>query len=154
MGSSGITPFNFPAMIPLWMFPLALTTGNTFVMKPSEVDPGCPIRLCELAMEAGVPAGVLNVIHGTHDAVNFLCDEPRIKGVSFVFCKFRTKAVFKPAHLLHASEPGSGPQMIHCQLCFSNVFPDEMGFKCRVQHLCQIDRTFLPETFLAEMLRH
>merc|ERR1712137_591423 len=81
---AGITPFNFPAMIPLWMFPLALTTGNTFVMKPSEVDPGCPIRLCELAMEAGVPAGVLNVIHGTHDAVNFLCDEPRIKGVSFV----------------------------------------------------------------------
>ena len=48
------------------MFPIALTTGNTFIMKPSEVDPGCPMRLCELAIEAGVPAGVLNVIHGTH----------------------------------------------------------------------------------------
>jgi len=81
---AGITPFNFPAMIPLWMFPIALTTGNTFIMKPSEVDPGCPMRLCELAIEAGVPAGVLNVIHGTHDSVNFLCDHKDIHGVSFV----------------------------------------------------------------------
>jgi len=81
---AGITPYNFPAMIPLWMFPMAITTGNTFIMKPSEVDPGCPMRLCELAIEAGVPAGVLNVIHGTHDSVNFLCDNEAIRAVSFV----------------------------------------------------------------------
>src|SRR5699024_1551413 len=61
---AGITPFNFPAMIPLWMFPMAIATGNTFVLKPSEQDPMVTMRLAELAMEAGVPKGVLNVIHG------------------------------------------------------------------------------------------
>mmetsp|Transcript_18716 Transcript_18716/g.72210 ORF Transcript_18716/g.72210 Transcript_18716/m.72210 type:complete len:518 (-) Transcript_18716:58-1611(-) len=81
---AGVTPFNFPAMIPLWMFPMALATGNTFVMKPSEVDPGAPMILARLAKEAGVPDGVLNIIHGTHDSVNFVCDHPDIKGVSFV----------------------------------------------------------------------
>jgi len=81
---AGITPFNFPAMIPLWMFPMALGTGNTFIMKPSEVDPGAPMLLARLAQEAGVPDGVLNVIHGTRDAVNFICDNKDIKAVSFV----------------------------------------------------------------------
>ncbi len=61
---AGITPFNFPAMIPLWMFPMAIATGNTFVLKPSEQDPMVTMRLAELALEAGVPPGVLNVIHG------------------------------------------------------------------------------------------
>ena len=81
---AGITPFNFPAMIPLWMFPMAIATGNTFVLKPSEQDPMVTMRLCELALEAGIPAGVLNVIHGGEDTVNGICDHPDIKAVSFV----------------------------------------------------------------------
>ncbi|MBT8765899.1 CoA-acylating methylmalonate-semialdehyde dehydrogenase [Metapseudomonas boanensis] len=81
---AGITPFNFPAMIPLWMFPMAIATGNTFILKPSEQDPMVTMRLVELALEAGVPPGVLNVIHGGADAVNLLCDHPDIKAVSFV----------------------------------------------------------------------
>ena len=81
---AGITPFNFPAMIPLWMFPMAIATGNTFVLKPSEQDPMVTMRLAELAMEAGVPPGVLNVIHGGVEAVNLICDHPDIQAVSFV----------------------------------------------------------------------
>lgn len=81
---AGITPFNFPAMIPLWMFPMAIATGNTFVLKPSEQDPMVTMRLCELALQAGIPAGVLNVVHGGESAVNAICDHPDIKAVSFV----------------------------------------------------------------------
>ena len=81
---AGITPFNFPAMIPLWMFPMAIACGNTFVLKPSEQDPMVTMRLCELAMEAGVPAGVLNVVHGAEAVVNAICDHPDIKAISFV----------------------------------------------------------------------
>ncbi|GAB6387752.1 CoA-acylating methylmalonate-semialdehyde dehydrogenase [Stutzerimonas marianensis] len=81
---AGITPFNFPAMIPLWMFPMAIAAGNTFVLKPSEQDPMVTMRLAELALEAGVPPGVLNVVHGGADAVNLICDHPDIKAVSFV----------------------------------------------------------------------
>ncbi|WP_421684023.1 CoA-acylating methylmalonate-semialdehyde dehydrogenase [Stutzerimonas urumqiensis] len=81
---AGITPFNFPAMIPLWMFPMAIATGNTFVLKPSEQDPMVTMRLCELALEAGIPPGVLNVVHGGADAVNAICDHRDIKAVSFV----------------------------------------------------------------------
>jgi malonate-semialdehyde dehydrogenase (acetylating) / methylmalonate-semialdehyde dehydrogenase len=81
---AGITPFNFPAMIPLWMFPMAIACGNTFVLKPSEQDPMVTMRLVELALQAGIPAGVLNVIHGGEAAVNAICDHPDIKAVSFV----------------------------------------------------------------------
>ncbi|WP_166260495.1 CoA-acylating methylmalonate-semialdehyde dehydrogenase [Marinobacter salicampi] len=81
---AGITPFNFPAMIPLWMFPMAIATGNTFVLKPSEQDPMVTMRLVELALEAGIPAGVLNVVHGGKDVVNGICDHKDIKAVSFV----------------------------------------------------------------------
>ena len=81
---AGICPFNFPAMIPLWMFPMAVTTGNTYVLKPSEKDPGAAMLLAELALEAGLPPGVLNIVHGTHDVVNQICDHPDIKAVSFV----------------------------------------------------------------------
>ncbi len=81
---AGITPFNFPAMIPLWMFPMAIACGNTFVLKPSEQDPLVTMKLVELALEAGIPAGVLNVIHGSVDAVNAICDHPDIKAISFV----------------------------------------------------------------------
>ena len=81
---AGITPFNFPAMIPLWMFPMAIATGNTFVLKPSEQDPLVTTRLVELALEAGIPKGVLNVVHGGEAVVNGLCDHPDIKAISFV----------------------------------------------------------------------
>ncbi|SMF42700.1 CoA-acylating methylmalonate-semialdehyde dehydrogenase [Pseudogulbenkiania subflava] len=81
---AGITPFNFPAMIPLWMFPMAIATGNTFVLKPSEQDPMVTMRLVELALEAGIPAGVLNVVHGGPDVVNAICDHADIKAISFV----------------------------------------------------------------------
>ncbi|KQV87153.1 methylmalonate-semialdehyde dehydrogenase [Massilia sp. Root351] len=81
---AGITPFNFPAMIPLWMFPMAIACGNTFILKPSEQDPMVTMRLAELALQAGIPAGVLNVVHGGADVVNAICDHPDIKAVSFV----------------------------------------------------------------------
>ncbi|MCB1568579.1 MAG: CoA-acylating methylmalonate-semialdehyde dehydrogenase [Xanthomonadales bacterium] len=81
---AGITPFNFPAMIPLWMFPMAIACGNTFVLKPSEQDPMVTMRLVELAVEAGIPKGVLNVVHGGPDVVNAICDHRDIKAVSFV----------------------------------------------------------------------
>ena len=81
---AGITPFNFPAMIPLWMFPMAIVCGNTFVLKPSEQDPMSTMELVDLAMQAGVPAGVLNVVHGGKDVVDALCTHPDIAAVSFV----------------------------------------------------------------------
>lgn len=81
---AGICPFNFPAMIPLWMFPLMIATGNTAIIKPSERDPGAMMILAELAAEAGVPPGVLNVVHGGKPAVDFLCDAPAIRAISFV----------------------------------------------------------------------
>lgn len=81
---AAICPFNFPAMIPLWCIPIAAVTGNTMVLKPSERDPGAAMILVELAKEAGFPPGVINIIHGTHRAVNFILDEPSIKAISFV----------------------------------------------------------------------
>ena len=81
---AGITPFNFPAMIPLWMFPMAIVCGNTFVLKPSEQDPLTTMMLVELAIQAGVPAGELNVVHGGKEVVDRLCTHPHIKAISFV----------------------------------------------------------------------
>ncbi|WP_207937011.1 CoA-acylating methylmalonate-semialdehyde dehydrogenase [Pseudomonas sp. 51_B] len=81
---AGITPFNFPAMIPLWMFPMAIVCGNTFVLKPSEQDPLSTMLLVELALEAGVPAGVLNVVHGGKQVVDAICTHQDIKAISFV----------------------------------------------------------------------
>ena len=81
---AGITPFNFPAMIPLWMAGMALITGNSVVMKPSEKDPTCPLRLAELFLEAGGPPGVFNIVNGDKEAVDTLLEDPRIKAVSFV----------------------------------------------------------------------
>jgi malonate-semialdehyde dehydrogenase (acetylating)/methylmalonate-semialdehyde dehydrogenase len=81
---AGITPFNFPAMIPMWMFGMAVAAGNTFILKPSERDPSLPVRLGELFMEAGAPAGVLNVVHGDKVAVDAILTHPLIQAVSFV----------------------------------------------------------------------
>ena len=81
---AGITPFNFPAMIPMWMFGISIAVGNTFILKPSEKDPTVPVKLAELFMEAGAPAGVLNVVHGDKSTVDAILAHPDIKAVSFV----------------------------------------------------------------------
>jgi malonate-semialdehyde dehydrogenase (acetylating)/methylmalonate-semialdehyde dehydrogenase len=82
--AAGITPFNFPAMIPLWMLAPAIACGNAFILKPSERDPSTGVRLAELAIEAGLPKGILNVVHGGKEAVDAILDHPDIKAVSFV----------------------------------------------------------------------
>ncbi len=82
--TAGITPFNFPCMVPLWMWPLAVVCGNTFVLKPSERDPSCALRIAELALEAGLPGGVLNVVNGDKEAVDTLLTDPRVQAISFV----------------------------------------------------------------------
>jgi len=81
---AGITPFNFPAMVPMWMFPVAIACGNTFVLKPSEKDPSCSLRMAELMEEAGLPKGVLNVVLGDKEAVDTLLTDPDVAAVSFV----------------------------------------------------------------------
>ncbi|SNY92964.1 malonate-semialdehyde dehydrogenase (acetylating) / methylmalonate-semialdehyde dehydrogenase [Cohaesibacter sp. ES.047] len=81
---AGITPFNFPAMVPMWMFPMAIACGNTFILKPSERDPSAATFVCELLVQAGLPKGVINVVHGDKSAVDTLLDHPDIKAVSFV----------------------------------------------------------------------
>src|SRR5262249_49512052 len=80
----GITPFNFPAMIPMWKFAPAIACGNAFILKPSERDPSVPMRLAELLIEAGLPAGVLNVVNGDKAAVDALLTNPRVKAIGFV----------------------------------------------------------------------
>jgi malonate-semialdehyde dehydrogenase (acetylating)/methylmalonate-semialdehyde dehydrogenase len=81
---AGITAFNFPVMLPCWMFPVAVTVGNSFVLKPSEQDPSASLMVAQLALEAGLPPGVLNVVHGGPETANALCDHPDIKAVSFI----------------------------------------------------------------------
>ncbi|WP_404835058.1 CoA-acylating methylmalonate-semialdehyde dehydrogenase [Aeromonas media] len=100
----GITPFNFPAMIPLWMFPLAVACGNGFVLKPSEQDPLTPMRLAELFTEAGAPAGILSVVHGGAEQVDALLAHPDVKAVSFVGSARVGAHVYRTAtdHLKHA----------------------------------------------------
>src|SRR6266513_3360291 len=81
---AGITPFNFPAMVPLWMYPVALVCGNTFVLKPSEKVPLTAIKIARLLQQAGLPKGVLNLVHGGRDCVDALLTHPRVKAISFV----------------------------------------------------------------------
>jgi len=81
---AGITPFNFPAMVPMWMFPIAIACGNTFILKPSEKDPSCPLRLAELLTEAGLPDGVFNVVNGDKESVDAILTNKDVKAVSFV----------------------------------------------------------------------
>ncbi|WNR46760.1 CoA-acylating methylmalonate-semialdehyde dehydrogenase [Paenibacillus roseipurpureus] len=91
----GITPFNFPMMVPCWMFPLAIACGNTFVLKPSERTPLTANKLAQLMLEAGLPDGVLNVVHGAHDVVNGITTHPGIKAVSFVGSQPVAKVVYE-----------------------------------------------------------
>ncbi len=82
--TAGITPFNFPVMVPLWMWPMAVVCGNTFILKPSERDPSSALRVAELALQAGLPPGVLNVVHGDKEAVDTLLTDARVMAISFV----------------------------------------------------------------------
>lgn len=82
--TAGITPFNFPAMVPMWMYPISIACGNTFILKPSEKDPSCSMRLAELFSEAGLPDGVFNVLNGDKDVVNMILEDVNIQSVSFV----------------------------------------------------------------------
>jgi malonate-semialdehyde dehydrogenase (acetylating) / methylmalonate-semialdehyde dehydrogenase len=94
---AGITPFNFPMMVPLWMFPLAVACGNTFVLKPSERTPILAARLAELFSEAGAPPGVLNIVHGAHDVVNALLEDKEVAAISFVGSQRVAKYVYERA---------------------------------------------------------
>ncbi|MGA9174973.1 MAG: aldehyde dehydrogenase family protein, partial [Thermoactinomyces sp.] len=94
---AGITPFNFPVMVPLWMVPLALAAGNTFVLKPSERTPLSAVRLVELAAEAGMPEGVLNLVHGGKEVVDALLRHPGVDAVSFVGSQPVAEHVYKTA---------------------------------------------------------
>lgn len=93
----GITPFNFPAMIPLWMFPIAIACGNCFILKPSEKDPSCAVKLAELMKEAGLPDGVLNVVQGQKAVVDKLITHPDVKAVSFVGSTPVAESIYKTA---------------------------------------------------------
>ncbi|MDA1017901.1 MAG: CoA-acylating methylmalonate-semialdehyde dehydrogenase [Planctomycetota bacterium] len=94
---AGVTPFNFPVMVPMWMFPLAIACGNTFILKPSEKVPLSANRLAELFLEAGLPDGVFNVVHGSRDVVDALCTHPGIRAVSFVGSTRVAKQVYETA---------------------------------------------------------
>src|SRR5262247_3123971 len=91
---AGITPFNFPAMIPMWKFAPAIACGNAFLLKPSERDPSVPMRLAELLIEAGLPAGVLNVVNGDKEAVDALLTDPRVKAIGFVGSSAIAEAIY------------------------------------------------------------
>ena len=82
--TAGITPFNFPAMVPMWMYPISIACGNSFILKPSEKNPSCSLRLAELFSEAGLPDGVFNILNGDKDAVNMILSDKRIQSISFV----------------------------------------------------------------------
>lgn len=110
----GITPFNFPAMIPLWMFPMAIACGNTFVLKPSERDPSCSQRLVELAKAAGVPDGVVNLVHGDKETVDALITHPDVKAVSFVGSTPVAEHVYKTAIQHNKRAQAFGGAKNHC----------------------------------------
>jgi malonate-semialdehyde dehydrogenase (acetylating) / methylmalonate-semialdehyde dehydrogenase len=130
----GITPFNFPMMVPLWMFPLAIACGNTFVLKPSERTPILANRLAELFSQAGAPPGVLNVVHGAHDVVNGLLDHEDIAAISFVGSQPVAKYVYE-----RAASKGKRVQALSGAKNHHVVMPDADMDKA-VQHI--ISSTF------------
>lgn len=111
---AGITPFNFPAMIALWMFPMAIACGNTFVLKPSEKDPSCSVKLMELAKEAGLPDGVVNLIQGDKETVDALLVHPDIKAISFVGSTPVAEHVYKTAIAHNKRAQAFGGAKNHC----------------------------------------
>lgn len=110
----GITPFNFPAMIPLWMFPMAIACGNTFVLKPSEKDPSCALRMVELAREAGVPDGVVNLVNGDKETVEALITHEDVKAVSFVGSTAIAEHIYTTATAHHKRVQAFGGAKNHC----------------------------------------
>ena len=94
---AGITPFNFPAMVPMWMYPVSIACGNAFILKPSEKDPSCGIKLAELFSEAGLPDGVFNILNGDKDVVNLILDSEHISSVSFVGSTPVAKYIYETA---------------------------------------------------------
>src|ERR687898_2963514 len=116
---AGITPFNFPAMVPLWMLTNAIACGNTFVLKPSEKDPGASLVLAELLREAGVPEGVFNVVHGDKVAVDAILDHPDIQAVSFVGSTPIAKYIYE-----HGTKAGKRVQALGGAKNHMIVLPD------------------------------
>ncbi len=116
---AGITPFNFPAMVPMWFWPFAIATGNTYVLKPSERVPLTQMRVFELLEKAGLPAGVMNMVHGGKDVVNGLCEHPDVEGVSFVGSTPVAKHVYTTA-----SATGKRVQALGGAKNFMVVLPD------------------------------
>ncbi|PLY38625.1 methylmalonate-semialdehyde dehydrogenase (CoA acylating) [Pectobacterium carotovorum] len=112
----GITPFNFPAMVPMWMFPIALATGNTFVLKPSEKDPSLSLLLAQLLKEAGLPDGVFNVVQGDKEAVDILLTDPRVQAVSFVGSTPVAEYIYQTASAHGKRSQALGGAKNHCIL--------------------------------------
>ncbi len=111
---AGITPFNFPAMVPMWMFPMAIACGNTFVLKPSEKDPSCSIKLAELFTEAGLPEGVFNVVNGDKEVVDAILTNKDIKAVSFVGSTPIAKYIYENAAKNEKRVQALGGAKNHC----------------------------------------
>ena len=111
---AGITPFNFPAMVPMWMFPMAIACGNTFILKPSEKDPSCSIRLAQLFSEAGLPNGVLNVVNGDKEVVDSILTNKDIKAVSFVGSTPIAKYIYENAAKNEKRVQALGGAKNHC----------------------------------------
>ena len=111
---AGITPFNFPAMVPMWMFPMAIACGNTFVLKPSEKDPSCPLKLAELFSEAGLPDGVLNVVNGDKEVVDAILEHKDVSAVSFVGSTPIAKYIYENAAKNEKRVQALGGAKNHC----------------------------------------
>ena len=111
---AGITPFNFPAMVPMWMFPMAIACGNTFILKPSEKDPSCPLKLAELFSEAGLPDGVLNVVNGDKEVVDAILEHKEISAVSFVGSTPIAKYIYENAAKNEKRVQALGGAKNHC----------------------------------------
>lgn len=114
---AGITPFNFPLMVPLWMVPMALACGNCFILKPSERDPGASVLLARLLTEAGLPDGVFNVVHGGHDAVNAILQHPEIEAISFVGSTNIAKYVYEQSAKFGKRVQALGGAKNHLVVC-------------------------------------
>eukprot|EP00960_Hanusia_phi_P049404 759535-Hanusia_phi.AAC.2 len=123
----GIAPFNFPAMIPLWMMPIALGTGNAFILKPSEKVPSASMMIVKLAIEAGFPKGIVSVLHGGKEAADFICSHPAIRAVSFVGSSLVGRAIYDMCTKVMAGRSGKAGKRVQCNLGAKNhavVMPD------------------------------
>ena len=118
---AGITPFNFPAMVPMWMFPISIACGNTFILKPSEKDPSCSIKLAQLFKEAGLPDGVFNVVNGDKEAVDALLTNKDIVAISFVGSTPIAKYIYENAAKNEKRVQALGGAKNHCVVSINNI---------------------------------